>query len=64
MTRGEIQKLIAERKERLNLIQAEILFQEFVDNPFFFAELPPDIKEAKEYNDETDREILRMFENY
>lgn len=60
--------MIDDRKERLNYISAEYIAVDMLNiirNGFFLIDPldKEDLKKAKDYNDETDREILNRFEH-
>ena len=62
----DIQKIINERKERLNLISSKFLFREFANvmrsGEFMFTPLSRIDKNVLNDNDETDRLLKEKYE--
>jgi len=58
MNTGTIEALISQRKTRLQTISIPYLLRNWIDG----KETPKGFYEAQKENDETDRQVLRMFE--
>lgn len=55
-----VQNVIDERKKRLNQISADSIREDFIGHSIDSIK---DLEQAKEYNDETDRQMLGMVDD-